>query len=198
MSNAKEMEKAEARFQNHVASVVLHTDDFLIIDWRDKSGSGNYFVRYYLDIKRGSFIVSGDLGDAVATWYNEVGPADLYRYINSVGYFLEKIQCSTDKYVYDVDDILSDLREYKTELIRDLEIEDTDEIDSDFETLEDYFAEHGKTELMIYSDDILEIFEKYASEWWESPFESAGQRISERVYLWIAGYRMACRQLGIV
>ena len=198
MRNTKEVEKAEARFQNHVASVVLRTDGFLIINWRDKSGSGNYYVRYYLDIKRGCFIVSGDLGGSVAMWYNAVTPEDLYRYINSVGYFLEKIQCSTDKYVYDVDDILSDLREYKTELIRDLEIEDTDEIDSDFEVLEDYFTEHGKTELMIYSDDILEIFEKYASEWWESPFESAGQRISERVYLWIAGYRMACRQLNII
>lgn len=61
---------AHKRFKDHKATVVQSDDKFFILDWRHISGTGDYYVRYILDIKRGVFFISGDLGDCIACWYN--------------------------------------------------------------------------------------------------------------------------------
>jgi len=72
---------AERHFKDHAATLVQDTDRFTIIDWRNRNGSSNYSITFIVDKKRGSLIVSGDLGDSIAVWYNPVEISDLKKYI---------------------------------------------------------------------------------------------------------------------
>lgn len=57
-------------FSSHKAELIQDTERYFAVDWRKEDGSGDYYVNYILDKKRGSLIISGDLGDCIATWYN--------------------------------------------------------------------------------------------------------------------------------
>ena len=44
--------------------------------------------------------------------------------------------------------------------------------------------------------DLIDIYTKYYSDWWDSGFSTLGRRISDRIYLWAAGFQMAWKQLS--
>ena len=48
-----------------------------------------------------------------------------------------------------------------------------------------------------YSDELMELFNKYNDEWIDSDFTRLGKRVSMRVILWDIGFQMTCEQLGI-
>lgn len=86
------IEEARKAFKekHHRATLIQNTERYTIIDWRQENGSGEYYVNYIIDKKRGSLIISGDLGDCIATWYSRNGVHDIARYISNVGYFISK------------------------------------------------------------------------------------------------------------
>lgn len=183
--------------------VLVHEDESIfIMDWRDKNGSGNLATRYIVDKKKGTLIITGDAGDCIACWYNKLTPEDLAVYINSVGYFVGKMQCTTDKYEWRDEDIKTDLENIKAELIRDKR-EHPDwyswsetVIEDDFEYIADELDNYGwGGENQPFPDHIEDIMTKYYSEVWESPFADMGKRISTRVYLWIVGYQTGIEKL---
>lgn len=194
-----EQRKAAARehFKDHKATVVQKDDKFFILDWRHISGTSNYYVRYILDIKRGAFIISGDLGDCIACWYNEVNPENLARYISDIPYFMGKFQCASDKYTYLSDDIETDLDAVKQEY---LDAPDwynlREEIEEDFEEMLEILEDLGLNENTCYPNDLTDLMEKYDTEWWESAFTNIGRRIHPRVILWAVGYQMAVQQIS--
>lgn len=192
-------EMCKQHFETHQASLIQDTDRYLIIDWRRKDGSGNCYVNYIVDKKRGSLIVSGDLGDSIATWYNPLEPSKLKEYIhNDVGYYISKLQCESDLYTYDADDILSDMKCY----IDDNDVQRYLTFDDDLESEEDFWnfiAE--EVENSIYSDfrpnqqlkEVIAGVDPDCFEW----LSDCGKRVHMRVYLWAEGFYMACGQLGI-
>lgn len=187
------------RFKDHKATVALENEDFLILDWRDKNGSGEYAVRYIVDCQKGNLIVSGDLGDCIANWFNNVTPDKLACYVNDISYFMGKFQCSSDTYDYQWSDIVSDLESIKEEFLKD---NGNWNYGISAVEVEEDFAEmlrlcDGMTfgENVPYPDAFVELVKKYADPWWESEFAHIGKRISERVYLWAIGYQMALKQI---
>lgn len=186
-------------FKNHKATLIQDTDRFLIIDWRNANGSSNYYVNYIVDKKRGSLIVSGDLGDSIATWYNPIEPSKLKVYIRSIDYYISKFQCSSDDYNHKPDDIVSDLR-------GQLEEDDVQEFintDDEFDTVEEFWEYiDDEVSLSIYgkefipSENLRNIIEKIHCDSWEW-LHDCGQRVDMRVHLWSVGFNMACEQLGI-
>lgn len=46
------------RFATHKAILIQDTDRYLAIDWRKSNGSGNYYINYILDKKRGNLIIN--------------------------------------------------------------------------------------------------------------------------------------------
>lgn len=193
---------ARKRFQNHRATVVQRDENFSILDWRNVSGSVEYFVRYILDIKRGTLVVSGDLGSCVASWYNTVQPERLVEYLEDVPYFMSKFQCSSDPYTYFSTDIKEDLDAIKAEY-EPCDDQEAMEMDDDFDSMLEMLDECDLDEqssypwvhCSLYPDELTELFAKYDDEWWNSDFTTVGQRISPRVILWAVGYRMAMQQL---
>lgn len=89
-------------FKDFQAKKLVDDKNFLVIDWKNKNGSGEYSIRYTLDIEKG----------------------------------------------------------------------------------------------MASYPDLIDIYTKYYSDWWDSGFSTLGRRISDRIYLWAAGFQMAWKQLS--
>lgn len=195
--------------QEFEATLILEDDNFFIMDWRDKNGSGNLATRYIVDKKKGDLIIKGDAGDCIACWFNEVTPEKLAVYINSTSYFIEKFQCSSNKYTYDLDDIQSDLEELREEYLGYLRNDDLmmfddedmdadekeEELNQDFDDMSALLEDNPPHEGWTVSDDLVELFSKYNADWWESGFVDLGKRIDKRVYLWTYGFQEGVEQL---
>lgn len=187
-------------FATHKATLIQNTDRYCIIDWRRADGSGNCYVNYIVDKARGSLIVSGDLGDSIATWYNSLDPAELKCYIhNDICYYIGKIQCSSDLYDCDEDDVVkeikteleeSDVAEYIEESNR---FDDEDEF---WEFVEDEVSNSIYGDRFIPSQELRDVIEEIGYDSWEL-LNDCGKHINLRVYLWAEGFYMACEQLGI-
>lgn len=177
--------------KHHKATLIQNTERYTIIDWRQENGSGEYYVNYIIDKKRGSLIISGDLGDCIATWYSLNSVHDIARYINNVGYFISKFQCASDSYDYDEDDILEDIKEE----LKDSGVEHTEEFENDWDDFTNNFGDDVYSDGFHPSHDRIEFLEDYLGpDWWEGA-SSWGQRINIRVFCWVAGLNMAVEQL---
>lgn len=193
-------EMCSRNFATHKATLIQNTDRFCIIDWRRADGSSNHYVNYIVDKERGSLIVSGDLGDSIATWYNSLDPAKLKGYIyNDVDYYIGKIQCSSDLYDYNEGDVIDgikhrleecDISEYVEESVQ---FEDENEF---WEFVEDEVSGSIYGDKFIPSQELQDVIEEIYCDSWEW-LSYCGRSISPRVYLWVEGFYMACNQLGI-
>ncbi len=190
--------------QEFDATLVYEDDRLFVMDWKDKNGSGNLSTRYIVDKQKGSLILEGDSGFMTACWYNPVQVEDLVHYINSTGYFMEKMRCTDHKYTYDTDDITADLEEEKAELIknkREEMDENSDEyqewlseLEEDFDELEEIILNHTQrytTETrVICSEAYDDICEKYwGAPYYEAPVYYAGLRVDPRIFLWTYGFQ---------
>lgn len=200
--NEEIRKKYQGSFATHKATLIQDNDRYLAIDWRKSNGSGDYYANYILDKKRGSIIISGDLGDCIATWYNKLNVANAKSYIDNVDYFIGKIQCSTDKYTYYDDDVIADIREK----IENSEIDISDvynielgifDMDDFWQAIEDEVAESTSRLGMFFpTDKLVKMMEMINCDYYEWLY-SCGERIHPRVYLWAIGFQMACDQLGL-
>lgn len=191
------------RFSTHKATIITENDRYFILDWRREDGGGDWYINFIIDKKRGAFIVSGDLGDSIAVWYNPNTPENIRDYIKDIGYYIEKIQCSSDLYKFDSDDAISDIKEH----ISDSDVENWINCSTDYDYIEDiddfwsfvddwvidgiYNFEsdfHPSTELI----NIIADFDPDYSEW----LYDCGRHIDGRVYIWAIGFNMAMKQLG--
>ena len=190
--------------QEFAPTLVQEDDNFFIMDWKDKNGSGNMATRYILDKKKGTLIITGDSGHCIASWYNHVEPEQMARYINSVDYFIEKIQCTEFKYDYEWDDVLADLVELRDEYLGYVREDDfydyshkitEEECMEDFHEMEMLLDEIHIDEHTRWPDSLIELFEKYNTNWWESGFSDLGKRVSLRIYQWIYGFQTGLEML---
>lgn len=186
-------------FATHKATLIQNTDRYCIIDWRREDGSSNHYVNYIVDKARGSLIVSGDLGDSIATWYNPLDPAKLKGYIyNDVDYYIGKMQCSSDLYDYDENDAVDEIKHRLDESDVSEYVEESDRFDD-----EDEFWEFVEDEVMdsmcnqfVPTQALRDVIEEIYPDSWEW-LSYCGRNINPRVYLWAEGFYMACNQLGI-
>lgn len=195
---------AKERFSTHKATIVTDTERYLAIDWRREDGGIEYYINFIIDKQRGAFIVSGDLGESIALWYNKLEPSNLKCYITDVDYYIKKIQCASDLYDYSDESVMEDL---KATFEAD-EIFENDEVDFyDYESLgdiygfndlEDEVADCINCNHFIPSERLIDILRDFGYSDMMWVFDSRiGRRINGRVHLWQIGFKMACEQLGI-
>ena len=208
--NEKKFEECRKSFETHKATLIQDTDRYLIIDWRREDGSSNYYVNYIVDKKRGSLIVSGDLGDSIATWYNPVNSANLKNWVyNDIGYYISKMQCASDIYYCTGEDIAADIKSHISECDTDMlvsaynekvspyiDVETEDELWEALASEADDCIYNASGDIFVPSDKIVDFCNEFDSDYYEWLYK-CGRRISPRVYLWAAGFYMACEQLGI-
>ena len=196
---------AEAHFQDHVATLIQDTDRFTIIDWRKRNGSGEYYINFIVDKKRGSLIVSGDLGESIATWHNPIKVSDLKDYIfKDIPYYMSKFQCSSDDLVYEEDEVVESLLEALFGTDDDYEENIESYIAaSDFDSFDDFKEEIvDEVQKSIHNRDfhpterLYDLATDVYPDAWESLYH-CGAKIDGRVYLWAIAFNMACDQLGL-
>lgn len=181
-------------FANHKATVLQDDDKLLAIEWRNKDGSNAYAVKYIVDKVSGTLFIEGDLGFAVACWYGKVTTENILDYTNTrnIGYFVGKIQCSTDKYSYNDDDVKTDVARKLQEVLTGDDYTDSEieKIKDDFDDIEQILIDM-EDKRVNFGQELIDLISKYTDEWWESSLLYAGRRIDDRVYLWSIGFEMA-------
>lgn len=195
----KILETCKKSFATHKATLIQDTDRFLIIDWRKENGDGSYYVNYIVDKKRGSLIVSGDIGDSIATWFNPIEPAKLKNYVQDIGYYISKFQATSNSVYYETDNIIADMKEeldtFEDDCVFiDGEIYSVDEL---WEKIADEVEGSIYGDKFIPSDYLNHILEEIGCEDTFEWLYRCGERIDMRVHLWAVGFKMACEQLGI-
>jgi len=138
--------------------------------------------------------ITGDLGDAVVRLTESANLKSLSSYIRSISYFIEKIQCSTDK--YDFDEVLA-IEELNKERNYHLEdVEDDDEISNINKIFDDLItaARDCEWEYAVHNEDLYDRItdiDPDAFEW----IDTVGRVYDRRVILWLVGLQMAWEQI---
>ena len=161
---------AKMVFSHHKA-VFRQLDGISTLDWRKEDGSSDYYVRYVFDESRGFLYISGDLGSAVVRLTERATLQALSGYINKVDYFVEKIECSTDKYYYD---------------------EEIEERQDCLEELMEQFT--GFDGFRTVSDDSHCLLSEICPDYGELLCK-AGRYMATRIILWLVGLQMAWEQV---
>ena len=196
MNHQKERTYSQREFENHVAVPIIQTGSLFVFDWKNKNGSGEYAIRYYLDQEKGNLMITGDVGSSIASWGNPLTPKGVCSLLGNISYYMEKIQCSGNRYTYRQEDVDADIDALEKDLIAQGFPEE--EIRTDIETIRFFYADHIITEDSLLSDEITDLFEHYDPCWYDNPqFTTIGRRIDTRIVLWVEGFRMACEQMGI-
>lgn len=202
---------AKEKFKNHKASLVVDTDRFTVIDWRNENGSSVYYINFIVDKARGVFTISGDLGECIAWWGNKLSVSDLKKYIcDDVGYFISKFQCSTDKYVYDeedaVNDIIRRLEDYFQTSFAEIvwncaattKNEDDYRQDILYEISDCIRTGDCQEELFVPTSYLCDLIANLGLDSYETHeiIYECGKKISPRIFYWVEGFVEACNQLG--
>ena len=193
----KQIEQAKLSFKDHIVNY-KRLDGLETVDWRNKDGSSNYYVRYVFDESRCCLYISGDLGSAVVQLTEKATLKTLSNYINMISYFVGKIECSTDKYEYPYEavaaDVMAEFEEWSADCI------EPDEADKEkYQELKELFTELpsycGLCDGWDIPDDVIEKLSEYVDEWYEHILH-LGRRVDNRVILWLVGMNMAYKQLN--
>lgn len=183
-------------FATHKATLLQDTDRYFAADYRRADGSSIYYVNFVVDKQRGSLIISGDLGDCIATWYNPLTPQKLNSYIrNNEYYFIKKIQCSTDLWRYNSDDAYAEIHDMLTDG-EEFEVPDN----YDYLSKGEFFDE--LREEVVKSYDLTEFYP--TEKLWDmvtavypdcESLHRCGRSLDLRIYLWLYAFDDVCRQI---
>lgn len=186
---AERIQHAYEAFREHEATL-SDSGMLQVLNWQ-KPGTLHYRVRYVFDTCASRIYISGDLGAAVVhpTW--EATFEKTYRNVAEgrtgidvdEGYFLEKLEATSDRYVYDRDAAERCVRE---------NCEGIEEEEGAVEAvMHDFDEDCG---LRHVGEKARKLLGDYDPDYWEW-LTSAGQSIDTRIYLWLVGLKLAWRQL---
>lgn len=105
------LEEQKKHFKNHIAT---YTDygNIKILDFK-APGTNFYRIRFMFEEDYCRLHISGDLGELIATNYDNMTYEHFNDFVDNVGYFESKINChSRPLYVYDMEKARKDIKEY--------------------------------------------------------------------------------------
>ena len=144
-----DLEKQKNYFKNHKATFTDY-GNIKILDFKNPTSS-HYRIRFLFEEDYCRLHISGDLGELIATNYNNMTYARFSDFVNDIGYFRQKINCHNRAiYIYDEDKAREDILEYinEYELIDDVIAKGYD-WQSDQENIDEFIA----TVLGDFSDE---------------------------------------------
>lgn len=184
----EQIKHAKEKFKDFVPTFKQY-NGLSTLDWRNKNGSSEYYIRYIFDEDKNSLYISGDLGNACVVLTEKATLKNLSSYINTVSYFIEKIKCSTDLYQYDnriaEEEIMQRFEDYFGDTMVDEQWEEIEDMISDISN--NYFdCRTG----IVANDSWIEVLESYDSDYFDWIYR-VGRRVDARVVLWLVGLNMA-------
>lgn len=141
-----DLERQKENFKNHIAKFTDY-GNIKILDFKAPDTS-NYRIRFLFEEDYYRLHISGDLGELIASNYNNMTFEGFSDFVNNVGYFEGKIDChSRNIYTYDEDKARDELKK----------------IINEYELLQDImnksYCDDEKDALNDFLDDVLEDFD---------------------------------------
>lgn len=96
-----DLEKQKENFKNHIATFTDY-GNIKILDFK-APGTSNYRIRFLFEEDYCRLHITGDLGDLIATNYNNMTYDKFGDFVHNTGYFEEKIDC-TSRSIYGYDE----------------------------------------------------------------------------------------------
>lgn len=93
-----DLELQEKRFVNHVAKFTDY-GNIKIVDFK-MPDSGEYRIRFLFEEDYCRLHISGDLGELIATNYNNMTFKGFSDFVNDIGYFEKKSIAITEEYIH--------------------------------------------------------------------------------------------------
>ena len=192
-----DIEKQKENFKNHIATFTDY-GNIKIVDFKEPETS-YYRIRFLFEEDYCRLHISGDLGELIATNYNNMTFDKFSDFVNNIGYFGQKIDChSRDIYLYDEDLAKKQLYKILEEYDMLEEIYNNDRYD--FETDEDKlneFYEHVFEDFTdtkgIGSNGIDALCEKFEEPW--SFADDLGKKETGILELYMLAFKLAKEQL---
>lgn len=131
------LELQKKNFENHVATL-QDLGNIKVLDFKNPNSS-NYRIRFIFEEDYCRCHISGDLGELIATNYNNMTFKGFTDFIHNTGYFEEKIDCHSRRiYEWDEDKARDELKEYFQDCEAIEEIIEASIYDSEEEAVEDF------------------------------------------------------------
>lgn len=106
-----DLERQMKNFENHIATFTDY-GNIKILDFANPNSS-HYRIRFLFEEDYCRLHISGDLGELIATNYNNMTFNKFSDFVDNTGYFEEKVDCHNRAfYYYDEDVARQELKEY--------------------------------------------------------------------------------------
>ena len=191
------LERQKRKFKDHVATFIDY-GNIKIVDFK-KPDSGEYRIRFLFEEDYYRLHISGDLGELIASNYNNMTFKGFSDFVNNVEYFKEKIDCHNRRiYTYDSEDAKKDLKELLEEWDMMEEVLQHDRYE--WETNEDKLEEFYDNVLEDFSYDTgisskgYDILSEYLDDVWEF-VRDIGKRPTGILDLYMLAFKLATDQL---
>ena len=192
-----DLEKQKENFKNHVAKLTDY-GNIKILDFKEPNSS-HYRIRFLFEEDYCRLHISGDLGELIATNYNNMTYEKFSDFVNDIGYFEGKIDCHSRKiYLYNEEDAKEDIKDIIEEYaLLDVILEDDGFIlKSDEEKLEEFYndvLEDFSQENGIGSKG-YDALSKYIDDAWELTSD-IGKRSTGILDLYMFAFKTAKEQI---
>lgn len=186
-----DLESQKVRFKDHIATFTDY-GNIKILDFKNPESS-EYRIRFMFEEDYCRLHITGDLGDLIASNYNNMTYDKFSDFVDNAGYFEGKIDCMSRRvYFYDTDKAITDLKN----LIEEYQIADelmgntfNDSIEQVIdEVLENFDINRG------ISEKGYEIMDKCICDFWEEA-RYIGRERTGIIELYLLAFKLATQQL---
>lgn len=191
------IEKQKENFKNHVATFTDY-GNIKIVDFKAPETS-DYRIRFLFEEDYCRLHISGDLGELIATNYNNMTFDKFSDFVNDTGYFEQKIDCHS-RYIYVYDEDLAKEQLYKRleeyDMLEEIYNHDRYDFETDEDKLNEFYEdvfEDFTDEKGIGSKGFDALYEKF-----EEPWEFAndlGKKETGILELYMLAFKLAKEQL---
>lgn len=176
-------ETYKQKFKDHIATL-QNLNNITVLDFK-RPNSNEYRIRFLFEEDYCRLHISGDLGELTAVNYNNMVYENFSDFVNSIGYFKEKITShSRPLYYYDEDSARQELKEKFEDYFYEADLDD--KID---EILEDFSDENG------ISQDGYNILSEMDYDAWEYAGD-IGKKNTDILYVYMLAFKLAKEQLN--
>lgn len=189
------LERQMENFKNHIATFTDY-GNIKILDFANPNSS-HYRIRFLFEEDYCRLHISGDLGELIATNYNNMTFNKFTDFVNNTGYFEEKVDCHNRAfYYYDEDVARQELKE-KFEEYEWLSYTDKYDWKHDDEKRLEYILDDI---LSDFSDDTglgskgYEELSEFDSDYWEWAYD-LGKKSTGILDLYMLAFKLAMEQL---
>lgn len=190
-----DLERQKENFKNHRATFTDY-GNIKILDFKAPDTS-HYRIRFMFEEDYCKLHISGDLGELIATNYNNMTYKGFKDFVHNTRYFEEKIDCLSRKiYSYDEDKARQVLLKLVEEYDLKEELGQVNNWESEEESINDVIDEI----LYDFSDDTgigskgYDIASKYIDDFWEDA-KYIGREETGILNLYMLAFELATKQL---